>query len=48
MEQKLKTAEELYHSMLDQFNQSRGFLLEVTVVVILLVELFLAFRGKLF
>ena len=48
VEQKLKTAEELYRSMLDQFNQSRGFLLEVTVVIILLVELFLAFRGKLF
>jgi hypothetical protein len=48
VEQKLKTAEELYHYMLDQFNQSRGFLLEATVVIILLVELFLAFRGKMF
>jgi hypothetical protein len=48
VERKLKTAEELYHSMLDQFNQSRAFLLEVTVVIILLVELYLAFRGKLF
>lgn len=47
VEQKLSTAGQLYHSMLDQFNQSRGFLLEVIVVVILLVELFLAFRGKL-
>jgi hypothetical protein len=48
VEQKVRTAEELYHYMLDQFNQGRAFLLEVTVVVILLVELFLAFRGKLF
>jgi hypothetical protein len=48
VERKLKTAEELYHSMIDQFNQSRAFLLEVTVVIILLVELWLAFRGKLF
>jgi hypothetical protein len=48
VEQKLKIAEELYHYMLDQFNQSRAFLLEVTVVIILLVELFLAFRGKMF
>jgi hypothetical protein len=47
VERKLKTAEELYHYMLDQFNQSRAFLLEVTVVIILLVELYLAFRGKL-
>ena len=48
VERKLKTAEDLYHFMLDQFNQSRAFLLEGTVVVILLVELYLAFRGKLF
>jgi hypothetical protein len=48
VEQKVRTAEELYHYMLDQFNQSRAFLLEVTVVIILLVELFLAFRGRLF
>jgi hypothetical protein len=48
VEQKLKTAEELYHYMLDQFNQGRAFLLEATVVIILLVELFLAFRGRLF
>jgi hypothetical protein len=47
VEQKLTTAEELYHYMLDQFNQARAFLLEATVVIILLVELFLAFRGKL-
>jgi hypothetical protein len=48
VEQKLRTAEELYHYMLDQFNHSRAFLLEATVVIILLVELFLAFRGRLF
>jgi hypothetical protein len=48
VERKMRTAEELYHYMLDQFNQSRAFLLEVTVVIILLVELYLAFRGKLF
>jgi hypothetical protein len=48
VEQKLKTAEELYHYMLDEFNQSRSMFLEVVVVIILLIELFLAFRGKLF
>src|ERR1035438_6852026 len=37
--QKLKTAEELYRYMVDQFNQSRAFFLEVTVVLILLIEL---------
>jgi hypothetical protein len=44
--EKLRTAEALHQDMIEQFNQSRGFLLEVTVVLILLIELFLAFRGK--
>ena len=43
--QKLRTAEELYDYMVEQFNQSRGFFLEVVVVVILLIELFFLFRG---
>jgi hypothetical protein len=32
--------------MVDQFNQARGFFLEVVVVLILLIELFYLFRGK--
>jgi hypothetical protein len=48
VEQKLKTAEDLYHDMIDQFNQSRGFFLEVLVILILLIELFYLFRGKPF
>ena len=44
--QKLKTAEELYEYMVDQYNQGRTFFLEVAVVLILLIELFYAFRGK--
>jgi hypothetical protein len=44
--QKLKTAEELYDYMVDQFNQSRAFFLEATVVLILLIELYYAFRGR--
>ena len=44
--QKLSTAEELYDYMVEQFNQSRAFLLEVTVVLILLIELFYFFKGK--
>jgi hypothetical protein len=43
---KLKTAEDLYHYMVEQFNQSRAFLLETTVVMILLIELFYLFRGR--
>ena len=44
--QKLKTAADLYHDMIDQFNQARGFFLEAIVVLILLIELFYLFRGK--
>ncbi len=43
---KLQTAEELYHDMVGQFNHSRAFLLEATVVLILLIELFYLFNGK--
>ncbi|HEX4284110.1 MAG TPA: hypothetical protein VHZ28_03395 [Terracidiphilus sp.] len=46
--QKLKTADDLYHDMVEQFNQNRAFLLEVTVVLILLIELFFLFKGKPF
>lgn len=43
---KVRTAEDLYNYMVDQFNQSRAFFLEFTVVLILLIELFFLFRGK--
>lgn len=46
--QKLKTAEDLYHDMVEQFNQSRAFFLEVTVVLILLIELAFLFKGNPF
>src|SRR5271165_1490036 len=45
---KVRTAEELYRFMVDQFNQSRAFFLEVTVVIILVVELVYLFRGRPF
>jgi hypothetical protein len=45
---KIRTAEELYRFMVDQFNQSRAFFLELTVVIILVVELAYLFRGKPF
>ena len=45
---KVQTAEELYRFMVDQFNQSRGFFLELTVVIILVIELVYLFRGKPF
>jgi hypothetical protein len=46
--QKLHTAEELYRFMVDQFNQSRAFVLELLVVIILVIELVYFFQGKLF
>src|SRR3989442_10778044 len=43
--QKLQTAEELYRFMVDQFNQSRAFALELMVVIILIIDLIYLFRG---
>jgi len=44
--EKLKTAENLYRFLVDEFHQSRGFILEVMVVIILVIELVFLFRGK--
>lgn len=46
VDQKLRTAGELYRFMVDEFNQSRTFALELAVVIILVIELFFLFRGK--
>jgi hypothetical protein len=46
VQQKLQTAEELYRFMVDEFNQSRAFVLELMVVIILIIELVYFFRGK--
>ena len=43
---KMKTAEDLYQDMVEQFNHARGFFLEVVVVLILLIELFYLFRSR--
>jgi hypothetical protein len=45
VKEKLQTAEDLYRFMVDQFNQSRAFVLELLVVVILIIELFYFFKG---
>jgi hypothetical protein len=44
--EKLHTAEALYRTLIDEFHQSRGFALELMVVIILLIELVYLFRGK--
>ncbi len=46
VESKLHTAGDLYSFMMDQFHASRGFVLEVMVVIILVIELVFVFRGK--
>ena len=43
--EKLHTAEDLYPYMNEQFNQSRAFVLELMVVVILIIELIYFFKG---
>jgi hypothetical protein len=45
--QKVHTAEELYRFMIDQFNQSRAFVLELMVVIILVIELVWLFKGNI-
>jgi len=44
--EKLKTAEHLYRFLIDEFQQSRSFVLELMVVIILVIELIFLFRGK--
>jgi len=46
VKEKLQTAEDLYRFMVEQFNQSRAFVLELLVVLILIIELVYFFRGK--
>jgi hypothetical protein len=45
--EKLRTAEDLYRFLIDQFHQSRTFVLESLVVLILLIELVYVFHGKM-
>jgi hypothetical protein len=44
--EKLHTAENLYRFLIDEFHQSRGFVLELMVVIILIIELAYVFKGK--
>lgn len=44
--EKLKMSEGLYRFLIDEFHQSSGFVLELMVVVILIIDLFFLFRGK--
>jgi hypothetical protein len=46
VDEKLRTAGELYHSMVNEFHQARAFVLEFMVVAILIIELIYLFRGE--
>jgi hypothetical protein len=46
VDQKLQSAGDLYGFMMDRFYQSRAFVLELMIVLILLIDLAFLFRGK--
>ncbi len=46
VENKLRTAGELYQFLVDQFNHSRAFIMELVIVIILIIDLAFLFRGK--
>ncbi|MCI0350858.1 MAG: hypothetical protein L0Z53_15640 [Acidobacteriales bacterium] len=47
VKEKLKTAEELYRFLIDQFHQTRNFVLEAAIVIILIIELARSLRGTM-
>ena len=46
VDEKLKTAADLYQSMVNEFHQARAFVLEAMVVAILVIELAFLFMGR--
>lgn len=44
--EKLGTARDLYDSMINEFHQGRAFFLELSVVIILIIEIVFLFKGK--
>jgi hypothetical protein len=46
VDDKLRTARELYEFMVDRFDQGRAFFLEMIVIIILLIEIAFLFLGK--
>lgn len=46
VDEKLRTAGELYDSMIDQFHDSRSFVLEVAVAILAVLDVLLLFAGK--
>ena len=46
VDEKLRTAADLYRSMMDRFYQGSAFVLELMIVIILIIDLIFLFRGK--
>jgi hypothetical protein len=46
VDEKLRTAGELYQFMVDQFEHARSFVLELVIVIILIIDLICLFKGK--
>lgn len=46
VDDKLRTAAELYHFLVEQIHHGRTFVLELAVVIILIIDLIFLFRGK--
>jgi hypothetical protein len=46
VDEKQRTAGELYQFMVDEFRAARGFVLELMIVIILIIDLVFLFRGK--
>jgi hypothetical protein len=46
VEQKLHTFEELYDSMVDRFNETRSFVLEVLIAILAVLDVIFLFRGR--
>lgn len=46
VDEKLRTAGELYQFMVDQFEHARSFVLELSIVIILIIDLIYLFKGK--
>lgn len=46
VDQKLRTVGELYDFMVDQFNETRSFVLELLIVILAVLDVIFLFRGK--
>jgi hypothetical protein len=46
VDEKLRTAGELYRFMMDDYHQGRAFIMELTIVIILIIDLVVLFTGK--